>query len=80
VIAFGRGGVTETVRGLDSARPTGVFYAEQTAAALAAAVRRFEELSPEISGAACRENSLRFRSEIFRANFRSFVEREIQKA
>jgi glycosyltransferase involved in cell wall biosynthesis len=80
VIAFGRGGVTETVRGLDSAAPTGVFYAEQTAAALAAAVRRFEELSPEISGAACRENSLRFRSEIFRANFRSFVEREIQKA
>ncbi len=80
VIAFGRGGVTETVRGLDSARPTGVFYAEQTAAALAEAVRRFESLSPEISGAACRENSLRFRAELFRENFRAFVEREYQKA
>ena len=80
VIAFGRGGVTETVRGLDSAAPTGVFYAEQTAEALAEAVRRFESLSPAISASACRENSLRFRAELFRANFRSFVEREIERA
>ena len=80
VIAFGRGGVTETVRGLDSATPTGVFYADQTAEALAEAVRRFERLSPEISASACRTNSLRFRAELFRANFRAFVEREIEKA
>ena len=80
VIAFGRGGVVETVNGLDSAAPTGVFYAKQTPEALAAAVRRFEGLDPSIPAAACRENALRFRSELFRESFRSFVEREIQKA
>jgi glycosyltransferase involved in cell wall biosynthesis len=73
VIAFGRGGVTETVRGLDSAEPTGVFYAEQSPEALADAVRRFESLSRPISPAACRANALRFRAEIFRSEFRAFV-------
>ncbi len=38
VIAYGRGGAAETVR----AGETGVFFHEQTAAAIAAAVRRFE--------------------------------------
>jgi glycosyltransferase involved in cell wall biosynthesis len=73
VIAFGRGGVTETVCGLDSPVPTGVFYAEQTAESLADAVRRFEGLGTPISAAACRENALRFRAELFRSNFRTFV-------
>ncbi len=68
VIAFGRGGVTETI--VDG--QTGVFYSEQTAESLADAVRRFEGMS--ISEAACRENSLRFSSEKFRAAFRSFAE------
>ncbi len=74
VIAFGRGGVTETVCGLESSTPTGVFYAEQTAEALAGAVRRFEGLSPTISSAACRENALRFAAPLFRSRFRAFVE------
>ena len=38
MIAYGRGGAAETVR----AGETGVFFAEQTAVAIAAAVRRFE--------------------------------------
>jgi glycosyltransferase involved in cell wall biosynthesis len=42
VIAFGHGGACETVRGLDDAAPTGVFFATQTAAALVDAVRAFE--------------------------------------
>ena len=80
VIAFGRGGVMETVRGLDSATPTGVFYAEQTAEALAEAVRRFEALTRPISAEACRANALRFGAEIFRERFRSFVEGKYEKA
>lgn len=80
VIAFGRGGVTETVCGLESSAPTGVFYTEQSAESLADAVRRFEGLNPTISGSACRENALRFRSELFRSQFKAFVEREIQTA
>ena len=42
VIAFAGGGALETVRGLDQARPTGLFFEAQTAAAIAAAVERFE--------------------------------------
>jgi glycosyltransferase involved in cell wall biosynthesis len=75
VIAFGRGGVTETVRGLDQEGPTGVFYGEQTAEALADAVRRFEGLAEPISGERCREHALRFRAECFREGIRGFVER-----
>jgi glycosyltransferase involved in cell wall biosynthesis len=42
VIAFGRGGALETVRGLHQAQPTGVFFESQTVAAIVAAVRTFE--------------------------------------
>ena len=80
VIAFGRGGVTETVRGLDAAEPTGVLYAEQTVEGLAEAVRRFEALTRPISAEACRANALRFGTEIFRERFRSFVEGKVEKA
>jgi len=36
VIAFGRGGSAETIRGLDAAAPTGVLFAEQTVASIRA--------------------------------------------
>jgi hypothetical protein len=71
--------VTETVRGLDAAEPTGVFYEEQTPQSLAAAVRRFEALERPISAAACRANALRFRSELFRDALRAFVTREWER-
>jgi len=43
VIALRRGGAAENVAGLDTAEPTGVFFEEQTAQAVAAAVRSFEQ-------------------------------------
>jgi len=73
VIAFGRGGVTETIRGLDDAAPTGILYAEQTAESLAAAIRQFELLKTPIGAARCRENALRFKAETFRDEMRAFV-------
>ncbi len=60
VIAFGRGGATETICGLDHQRPTGVLYQEQTAESLTAAVQEFESNASAITSDACRENSLRF--------------------
>jgi len=75
VIAFGRGGVTETVRGLDDPSPTGVFYAEQSPDALADAIRKFESLSTPISPRACRDRALLFTANRFRTEFRRFVER-----
>lgn len=76
VIAFGRGGVTETVRGLGSGAPTGVFYDVQSSQALADAVRRFEALGAPIMPEACRASALRFRAEVFRRGIRGFVESE----
>ena len=73
VIAFGRGGVLETVRGLDDRAPTGVFFVEQTPAAIANAVRRFEVDAPRIRPEACRTNAERFSAERFRREFAAFV-------
>lgn len=66
VIAYGKGGATETVCGLETATPTGVLYAEQSAAGLAAAVRTFERESGRITAAACRANAERFGRERYR--------------
>ena len=73
VIAFGRGGVLETVRGLDDRVPTGVFFVEQTPAAIANAVRRFEADAPRIRPEACRTNAERFSAARFRREFAAFV-------
>jgi glycosyltransferase involved in cell wall biosynthesis len=66
VIAFAGGGTLETVRGLDQARPTGLFFEAQTAAAIAAAVERFERAGGAIDPAHCRANALAFAPEHFR--------------
>ncbi len=75
VIAFGKGGVCETVRGLDDPCPTGVFFDAQDAGSIVDAVKRFERESGRIMDAACRENAMRFSSERFRAEFAAFVGR-----
>ena len=74
VIAFGRGGVCESVRGLDSDRPTGVFFAEQTVASICAAVLEFEKNCDRILPTTCRENAMRFSTERFKTEFWEFVE------
>ena len=82
VIAYGRGGVRETVvpvghsGGEHLRAPTGVFFLEQTAEAVAAAVRHFEALGNEVLPEACRENAVRFGVERFRAEFKSYVDAE----
>jgi glycosyltransferase involved in cell wall biosynthesis len=74
VIAYGRGGVCESVRGLDCDRPTGVFFAEQSVASIHAAVLEFEKNSDRISPKICHENAMRFSTERFQAEFLEFVE------
>ncbi len=82
VIAYGKGGALETIKGLDNEKPTGVFFAEQTAASLKMAIEKFELLEntcERISVEACRENALRFAPERFRTEFKDFVEAEWQE-
>lgn len=79
VIAFGKGGVLETVVADDSAgRRTGVFFPQQTAEAICTAVREFEVLASVISAENCRLNAERFSIEQFRAGFVAHVERALR--
>ena len=78
VIAYGCGGSLETINGLGSESPTGVFFAEQSTAAVIAAVAKFEAqtvITPEN----CRQNALRFSVSRFRTEFTQFVEQKYQE-
>jgi glycosyltransferase involved in cell wall biosynthesis len=76
VIAYGKGGVLETIRGLDDNQPTGVFFAEQSVQAIKAAVISFEQEAARILPVTCRNNACRFAPERFRAEFMACVENE----
>lgn len=73
VIAYRSGGVVETIAGLESDRPTGVFFDEQTPEAIAGAVRAFERNAERIDPGACRQNAQRFSAQRFREEFSAFV-------
>lgn len=73
VIAFGKGGALETIRGLADDRPTGLFFSEQTPAAIKEAVSIFEGMQDRITPEQCRENAMRFSTERFRHQYHEFV-------
>jgi glycosyltransferase involved in cell wall biosynthesis len=74
VIAFGKGGALETVRGLTASKPTGLFFDQQTPDSLIVAVAEFEKTGAAlIKAQACLENALRFSSHRFRHEFSDFV-------
>ena len=75
VIAYGAGGSLETVNGLPAARPTGLFFREQTAAALTQAVQAFEDAGPVFDPHACREWAEQFSEERFKREFSECVDR-----
>lgn len=83
VIAFGKGGALETIRGPDEPTPTGLFFYEQSINSIMEAVSLFErEFVSRISPQACRENAERFSQQRFRLQFKDLVEnkwREFQK-
>lgn len=75
VIAYGRGGVLETIRGRDTDMPrTGFFFSEQTAASLIACVRRADGELAKISPQACRANAERFGSARYRAEMKAYID------
>jgi glycosyltransferase involved in cell wall biosynthesis len=73
VIAFGRGGALDIVRGLDHDAPTGVFFDASTPQSVIDAIATFEGAEARISPAACRENALRFGAALFRERFTAFA-------
>jgi len=80
VIAYAKGGVLETICGLDHPMPTGVFYHQQTVSALVAAIGEFENAKPRISAQACRTNAERFSCERFEQEIKDFVEARLSAA
>jgi glycosyltransferase involved in cell wall biosynthesis len=78
VIAYGRGGALETVRGgwVGEEPPpaaTGIFFARQDAAAVAGAIEAFERREAAFSAAAAREQAERFDVNAFYQQMADFV-------
>ena len=73
VIAFGRGGSLETVRGVGPRR-TGSFFHEQSVAAIVEAVQRFEAEAAQYSAQACRAHAEAFSQPAFRSALRRHVQ------
>ncbi|MEZ5935249.1 MAG: glycosyltransferase [Alphaproteobacteria bacterium] len=69
VIAYGAGGVLETVCPLDQPKPTGLFFEHQTPEAIRGAIARFEQNAGSFSAKACRDNALRFATPHFRERY-----------
>jgi glycosyltransferase involved in cell wall biosynthesis len=75
VIAFGKGGALETVRGTRSQEPDGVVFFEQTVPALIEAVEHCD--TQNFIPSVCRENALRFAPERFREELKAVIEKEL---
>lgn len=73
VIAFGAGGVLETVRGLESSSPTGVFFKSQTSDSLLRALTEFEAIEDQIDRAAVRLHAEKFSRAVFAARFGAVI-------
>lgn len=74
VIAYGRGGALESIRGVWTGEmphrdPTGVFFPSQTVPSVVDAVRFFESQEAMFNSTACVENSKRFAPSVFKRKF-----------
>jgi glycosyltransferase involved in cell wall biosynthesis len=76
VIAYGKGGALETVVSLDitgSTPPTGIFFTEQTAEHLMAAVQSFQENRHKFEPASIRRHACRFSRDRFKAEISDYI-------
>lgn len=73
VIAFGKGGVLETIRPFGEKNPTGVFFLDQTVSSLIQAVHHFDLISTDILPQDCRNNALRFSAERFHLELKEYI-------
>ena len=78
VIAFKRGGLLETVIGLDEAAwpasPTGIFFTDQNAASLIAAVRQFERHRDRFEPERIRAHARQFGRDRFKREIADYID------
>jgi glycosyltransferase involved in cell wall biosynthesis len=79
VIAYGKGGALETIRGLDHPQPSGVLFEEQTPESLRAAIATFERGRAVLTPGNCRDNAMRFAPERFRCEFERYVRDQVTR-
>lgn len=80
VIAYGRGGALETVRGLNiKDKPTGVFFDKQNKDCLIKAINYFEDNREKIQLKDCRENALSFSIDNFKNKIKYYIEKSLNK-
>lgn len=72
VIAYGHGGSLETVRG-SGARPTGVYFSEQTVESVMEGILRFEENETMFDSQVIRSHAAQFDSSAFLERLRMFI-------
>ncbi|MCX8028925.1 MAG: glycosyltransferase family 4 protein [Brevinematales bacterium] len=75
VIAFGKGGSTETV--ID--QKTGLFFYEQTPQSLQKAIIEFEKIQGKIDPKEVRKNAERFSESRFRQEIKSFIDNKVEE-
>lgn len=80
VVAYGQGGVLDSVRPLGQARPTGVFFDQQTPEALAAACDTLERHLGDFEPAALRRHARGFSTGRFKQRVRQAVELALRGA
>jgi glycosyltransferase involved in cell wall biosynthesis len=78
VIAYGKGGILETVVSYDSPRgggkdPTGLFFQEQSVDSLIDAVERFNRVEGEFDPLAIRRHALQWDREIFKKKIKKSI-------
>ena len=79
VIAFGRGGILESVIPFPQENPTGIFFSQPTLESLLNAVDLFERNIDQFDLNEIRKNALRFHQTNFRKKIKAFIDRKYQE-
>lgn len=76
VIAYGKGGVLETVRPYGISNPTGLFFERQSISSLVETVKKFDKIQNLILPSDCKENSQSFSSDRFKRELNTYIEQK----
>ncbi|HBQ6236305.1 TPA: glycosyltransferase family 4 protein [Klebsiella quasipneumoniae subsp. similipneumoniae] len=73
VIAFGKGGVLETIIPEGNQNPTGVFFDKQEPESIIESVNKFESMQDLFEPTECRRNAEKFSEERFRTEINTYI-------
>ncbi len=73
VIAFGKGGVLETIIPEGNQNPTGVFFDKQEPGSIIESVNKFESMQDLFEPTECRRNAEKFSGERFRTEINTYI-------